>query len=418
MTPVTYRAILGTVSSRCQAGPTPVIAVSGVAGSGKSTLGRHLAETLRAPLLDLDTLTAPLLDRLHDRVLAEHWLSPVHGDAVRDGRYAALRAVAGEVAATAGTAVLVAPFTAEVAGGEAWSELTAAVAPAGIRMVHLRGDPTLFARRRAGRDAPRDAHRTDAGRPPEPVVPHLAVDAELAPDQQEFRVLRALGHRTALDPDAPVLGRRFDAVLSDLDGVLVDSTASVLRSWDRLAAELDVPPAAVHGNHGRPARQLVETLVGPGRVADGLRRIEQIEVADAPGLEPVPGARELLGGPAGTRCAVVTSGTRAIADARLRAAGLAPPEVLVTADDVRRGKPDPEPYLLAARRLGVAPGRCLVLEDAPAGIAAARAAGCSVLGVLGTVPAAELARADLVVDGLDRIRLGTGTGGIELTAAT
>ncbi|OLM19904.1 putative phosphatase YfbT [Pseudonocardia sp. Ae707_Ps1] len=422
MTPVTCTDIVGSMTSRCQPGRSTVIAVSGAAGSGKSTLGRTLATTLRAPLLDLDTLTNPLLDGLHGPVLTEHWLTGEHRSTIRDARYAALRATAAEVAGTAGTVVLVAPFTAELTGGPEWEALAAAVAPAELRMVHLRGDAELFARRRSARAEPRDAYRpadaapTGTG-PAPPAAPHLAVDAELSPAQQELRVLRALGMRTAVDPDAPVFTRTFDAVLSDLDGVLADSTASVVRSWDRFARELGAPPAAVHGNHGRPARMLVEALVDPDGVEEGLRRIEAIEVADATGVEPVPGARELMASLPGDRVAVVTSGTPAIAGARLHAAGIAPPAVLVTADDVRHGKPDPEPYLLAARRLGVDPARCLVLEDAPAGVAAARAAGCAVVGVLGTVGAGELAEADLVVDGLDRLRVSAGADGLSVTPA-
>lgn len=418
MTPVTYRAIVGTMTTRCQPGPPSVIAVSGVAGSGKSTLGRRIATALRAPLLDLDTLTGPLLDGLHGPVLTEHWLAPAHGPAIRDARYAALRATAAEVVATAGTAVLVAPFTAELAGGPEWDALLAAVAPAELRLVHLRGEPGLFARRRAARGEARDAHRPDVPAPSAPAVGHLPVDAALSPAQQEFRVLRGLGHRTPLDTDHPLFTRTFDAVLSDLDGVLADSTASVLRSWDRLAGELGAPPAAVQANHGQPGRVLVEQLVGPGQVDGVLRRIEEIEVDDAPGLEPVPGARELLAALPEDRRAVVTSGTPAIAGARLRAAGITPPAVLVTADDVRRGKPDPEPYLTAAARLGVAPERCLVLEDAPAGVAAARAAGCTVLGVLGTVPAGDLGEASLVVDGLDRVRVSVDAGGVRVAPVT
>ena len=117
----------------------------------------------------------------------------------------------------------------------------------------------------------------------------------------------------------------------------------------------------------------------------------------------VPGARALFASLPEHRRAVVTSGTPPIATARLRAAGFPLPRTLVTADDVTRGKPDPQPYLLAAQRLGVPPDRCLAVEDAPAGIASARAAGCQVLAVTGTAPAEELADAALTVDGLDRV---------------
>ncbi|GAA3735150.1 hypothetical protein GCM10023082_35380 [Streptomyces tremellae] len=392
-----------------------MIGVSGVAGSGKSTLGRALAEALRLPLLDLDTLTTTLLERLPDESFGERWLAHPRAADIRAARYAALRATASDVVATAGSAVLVAPFTAELTGGPEWTALTRAVAPAALRMVHLKGDPELFARRRAGRAAGRDAYRPDAAAPPAPAVPHLPVDAELSPDQQRFRVLRALGHRLPQDPDAALFARTFDAVLFDLDGVLADSTASVLRSWDRFTRERGLPTAVVEHNHGRPARVLMEQLVPPEQVADGLRRIEELEVRDASTVDQVPGARALTEALPPHRYAIATSGSLAVASARLDAAGLAAPRVFVTADVVGRAKPDPEPYLRAAAGLGFAPERCVVVEDAPAGVTAARAAGCAVVGVLGTVPPEELDGADVVVDGLDRLRVVTADGGLRLS---
>src|ERR1700754_3340190 len=112
----------------CQGGPPVTLAVAGAAGSGKSTLGRALATALRLPLVDLDAVTNPLLDHLVGSVFPAHWLAAPHGELVREGRYAALRAVAHDVVATAGGAVLVAPFTAELTGGSEWTALLAAVA--------------------------------------------------------------------------------------------------------------------------------------------------------------------------------------------------------------------------------------------------------------------------------------------------
>jgi sugar-phosphatase len=124
----------------------------------------------------------------------------------------------------------------------------------------------------------------------------------------------------------------------------------------------------------------------PSDVAEATAELIQLEVDHAADVVPIPGARELLETlPLGT-WAVVTSGGRAIATARMASAGLAPADVLVTGEDVERGKPFPDPYLLAAQRLQMWPRRCAVFEDAPAGIAAARAAGVET--VIGVGPAA------------------------------
>lgn len=391
------------MTPKSQALIRPTVLVAGVAGSGKSTLAMALAQELGLPVLDLDTLTNPLLDALPVSLLAEHWLSPAHGTAVRDGRYAALRAVAAQVVATAGGAVLVAPFTAELAGGDAWVRLRTALAPTDPLVVWIRGDAELFARRRGQRAAERDRHRPDGPAPVPPAVDHLAVDADLTTAQQVFRVRRALGDRIPVAPDAPILGLDVDALLFDLDGTLADSTASVARCWDRLAREFGAAPALVQANHGQPADVLVGKLVGPDPQAAGRARIRQLEIEDAPSIDRIPGAAELFSSVPESRRAIVTSGVRELAAARLRAAGLPIPATMVTFDDVMRGKPDPEPYLLAASRLGVDPARCLVFEDAPAGIASARAAGCRVVAVLGTAPADELVGAELIVDALDRL---------------
>lgn len=173
----------------CQPPETFVVAVAGVAGSGKSTLGRALATALGAPLLDLDSITNPLLDRLPAAAIGGHWLASPHRDAIRDGRYAALRAVTRDAVATAGRAVLVAPFTAELRGGEPWELLREAAGTAGLCLVHLDGDPDLFAARRARRAEERDRHRPPSPAGPPPAVPVLTVDGALPTDQQVRRVL-------------------------------------------------------------------------------------------------------------------------------------------------------------------------------------------------------------------------------------
>lgn len=403
MTPVTWYVYCGPMHPPCQMDRSIVIAVAGVAGSGKTTLGRALARELRMPLLDLDAVTTPLLESLPTAALGGHWLASEHGPAIRDGRYAALRAVTADVIDSAGGAVLVAPFTAELRGGEAWHELVRAVAPADLRMVHLDGDAQLLGARRAARGEERDRHRPDVA-PDPPAVPVIRVDAELTTAQQLSRLLPLLGVRLPVDEHAALFDRTFDAVLFDLDGTLIDSTASVTRSWRRFAEHYGVSMQALHENHGQPARVLITRLLPEHLRVEGLTRITDLEVADAVGLQPVRGARAFYDSVPADRRAIVTSGSVPIATARLDAAGFPRPDVFVTVDDVTRGKPDPEPFLIAAARLGVAPARCLVVEDAVAGITAARAAGCAVLGIAGTTDADAL-DADLVVDGLDSVEL-------------
>jgi mannitol-1-/sugar-/sorbitol-6-phosphatase len=398
----------------CQPAETVVIAVAGVAGSGKSTLGRALAVALGAPLLDLDSMTNPLLDRLPDETLGGHWLVSRHSGTIRDGRYAALRAVARDIVTTAGQAVLVAPFTAELRGGGEWDLLREAAGTADLCVVHIAGDDSLFASRRAQRAEDRDQHRVPAPPAPPPAVPVVTVDGELRTDQQLLRVLAALGRREAVDTANALFGRDFDAVLFDLDGTLADSTASVLRSWRQFAGEYAIPAQAVESRPGRPARDLIGEWLPPGLADSGLARIIDIEVADARSVQPTLGAQGFFRGVPEQRRAIVTSGPARLAVARIRAVGLPVPAVMVTADDVRHGKPDPEPYRLAAQRMGVDPRRCLVVEDTVVGLRAARAAGCAVIAVTGTSRAEDLHEADLVVDGLDQLRLVPAQGALRL----
>jgi sugar-phosphatase len=201
-----------------------------------------------------------------------------------------------------------------------------------------------------------------------------------------------------------------DALLFDMDGTLVDSTPAVERCWRTWIGEYGVPAErfASIRLHGRPAADIIADLLPPERLAgDGaeqaLRRIEELEVADTEGTTALPGARALLAVLPVDRWAVVTSATARLAKVRLAAGAIEPP-VLVSADDITRGKPDPEPFLLGAALLGVEPARCLVLEDAPAGVAAARAAGMRCVAVSTTHPR-EVLDADVVVDSLESLRV-------------
>ncbi len=171
-------------------------------------------------------------------------------------------------------------------------------------------------------------------------------------------------------------------LLFDNDGVLVDSDAAVTASWSRWSLEQGLDPAAVMAVvHGRRAADTVADLVAADRRAAATELIDRYELEDAGTVPAVPGAADLLASLPPEVWAVVTSGTPALATARLTAAGLPLPGALVTGHDVRVGKPDPEAYLLGARLLGLRPEETVVVEDSPAGITAGTAAGARVLGV-------------------------------------
>jgi sugar-phosphatase len=189
----------------------------------------------------------------------------------------------------------------------------------------------------------------------------------------------------------------FAAVLSDLDGVLVDSMAATTRAWAAWGARHGLDGAAIQAaNHGKPAAEVVARFVAPEAIAEEAAVLERLEVADTDGVVALPGAAGVLALPT---VAIATSCVMPLARVRIAAAGLEAPAVLVTSDQVGRGKPAPDSYLLAAERLGLDPADCLVLEDAPAGVAAGRAAGCAVWAVTTTHPAAELGAADRVAEG-------------------
>ena len=202
-----------------------------------------------------------------------------------------------------------------------------------------------------------------------------------------------------------------DALLFDLDGVLIDSTSCIIRHW---ATWADL--------HGLDVGEVME-------VAHGLRTIETMrlvaphldveleaerhtarEIADTDGVVAIQGALQLLKALPGDVWAVVTSGSAELATVRLRRAGLPVPEILVTADDVQNGKPAPEPYLLGAARLGVPVELCVAFEDAPAGIQSARAAGMRAIGVASTHSREELHRATVIVDRLSALSVSTQDG--------
>jgi mannitol-1-/sugar-/sorbitol-6-phosphatase len=183
------------------------------------------------------------------------------------------------------------------------------------------------------------------------------------------------------------------AVLSDFDGVLVDSEASVMRGWRRWAAANGVAAERLERNlHGRPGADVIAELAPQLDPAAENEELERLQASDSDDVVALPGAVELLADPPAP-VAIVTSGTLSLVRSRLVPAGLAEPAVLITVDRITCGKPDPEGYLLAAAELGVDPAGCVVLEDAPAGIEAGLAAGAHVVGIATTHAPSELGRA-------------------------
>ncbi len=186
-----------------------------------------------------------------------------------------------------------------------------------------------------------------------------------------------------------------DVFLLDLDGVLVDSEKAAARTWRWWTSLRGLDPEPFLASHGRPSRETIAELAPQLDAEAEAALVEEREINDTGGVIALPGAAAVLA--ARRALAIVTSGGRRLALARLGAAALEPPDVLISADSVTRGKPDPEPYLLAASRLGVLPASCTVFEDAPAGVRAGKAAGMRVVALTTTVNASELDGADLVV---------------------
>lgn len=209
----------------------------------------------------------------------------------------------------------------------------------------------------------------------------------------------------------------FDGILFDMDGVLISSIGSVNRSWRKWAEHYGVPNAETYQvPHGIRAMDIVAMLKPDLDVAEGLKFIEDIEMVDIADLEVLPGARALLESLPPERWAIVTSATGRLARERLRVAGLPEPERMISAEMVERGKPDPEPYRRGAELIHSPAAECLVVEDAPSGVGAGIAAGCRVLGVLGTHSEEQLraAGASWVVRSLEDVSAVTTPQGLTL----
>jgi mannitol-1-/sugar-/sorbitol-6-phosphatase len=201
-------------------------------------------------------------------------------------------------------------------------------------------------------------------------------------------------------------------LLVDMDGVLVDSTPAVARVWTRWALKHNMDPEyAVTLAHGRPSIASIQELLPHASHETHLEEdhwMERAEIEDVADVIALPGAKNLLATIPPAQLAVVTSATRALAEVRLRAAGLWQNVVhLVTATDIQRGKPDPEPYLKGAAAIRLAPQDCVVIEDAPSGARSGKSAGARVLAVR-TTTADDLllaAGADWIVNDCSSLRI-------------
>lgn len=203
-----------------------------------------------------------------------------------------------------------------------------------------------------------------------------------------------------------------DAVLFDLDGVLIDSSACIVRHWREWAQQHDLDLAAImRVAHGMRTVETMRLIAPHLDVEEEAARFTASEVAETDGVVQIEGASDLLGMLPADAWAVVTSAGLDLARSRMQRAGLPLPRLFVTSDDVVQGKPAPEAYLVAAERMGLVAARCVVLEDSPAGIEAAYAAGMQVIAISTTHARDELPDQPLVIDYLSALHVAEGGGG-------
>jgi sugar-phosphatase len=192
---------------------------------------------------------------------------------------------------------------------------------------------------------------------------------------------------------------RCKAVLFDMDGTLVDSTRVVELAWGWWAARHQLALQTVLSfSHGRPTIATMEHFFPSREHTEELKEMEHYEETQMEGIVAVPGAAQVVHALQNHRWGIVTSAWRTLAEARIRAAGLPLPNVIVPVDEIRNGKPEPEGFLHAAERLGVAPEECLAFEDTRPGIEAGLSAGMQVVGLLTTVRAEQLRHRPLIRD--------------------
>ncbi|CAI1654852.1 Phosphatase YfbT [Serratia fonticola] len=212
--------------------------------------------------------------------------------------------------------------------------------------------------------------------------------------------------------------------LFDLDGTLVDSLPAVERAWTQWAERHGISPQQVldfiHGKQAITSLSHFMPNATEAELQHEFTRLEQVEAEDTDGVNALPGALALLEriNALGIPWAIVTSGSVPVANARRLAGGVPLPEVFITSERVKQGKPHPDAYLLGAQGLGLAPQDCVVVEDAPAGILSGLAAGCQVIAVNAPVDTPKLDQVDLILSSLEQLKIAKSEQGavIELIA--
>jgi len=191
-----------------------------------------------------------------------------------------------------------------------------------------------------------------------------------------------------------------------MDGTLIDSRLPVERHWRRWASSRGLDADAIlRVAHGRRTTETVAEFLPASEIASAVAELDALELSDSAGTTAIPGAHTLLASLPAHAWAIVTSAGRELAGMRLAAAGVAPPRTMITSEEVTRGKPDPEGFLLAARLLGVEAAKCVVFEDAPPGIAAGMAAGARVVALPTTQPRERLAGATVIIEDYRALRI-------------
>lgn len=205
------------------------------------------------------------------------------------------------------------------------------------------------------------------------------------------------------------------AILFDLDGTLIDSAARIRRLWQTWGERRGIEPESIFQvMHGRRAGEIIQMFTPHLNVDNEVQDVESDEVSDMHDVQAYEGALEILNSLSKEQWAIVTSGSRQVTEARLRHVKLPIPFVFITSENVKVGKPAPDGYLLAAQQLHVQPMECVVIEDAPAGVKAGKAAGMHVIAIVSTHTRSELQEADMIIQQLADLRFSRPNDGITI----